>query len=399
MVSAKSSLSRAEITKISCTHICIELHLLSSELDSFFRLTPTCLVISLVVYSLLLCSRLHPRFFDDEVACLKPSSINVQQLSSLICPRLSTHSSTTEDVSHPNLRIQVFPCLSLCILDLEKTVDVFKSIVIWQTHKVVAVHCCHFHILVWNVEQCCAVFASSEALLILHRSSSRNQVARCGKHLEFHTWSWPICQLCLRHTSDDLPQVVWRQLVSGLFLGNVLCWCRWCLNFNGFPLFDHHSTDTMIETSTFTASRGGTAENNWEASRDLCALTLEQSSWTLWSPMYPIEFLHVSRSQHKACLADTHPRLQIQLISLPASWHCCSSQVDIVPEMLGLQSILELHSRVHSTLSLFTKCFRIVAIQFLPQTSCACSFKVVLHGYFDPSICFVKKPVVLTWTY
>ena len=34
---------------------------------------------------------------------------------------------------------------------------------------------------------------------------------------------------------------------------------------NGFPLFDK-PTDIMIETSTFTASRGGIAENIGEAS-------------------------------------------------------------------------------------------------------------------------------------
>ena len=41
-----------------------------------------------------------------------------------------------------------------------------------------------------------------------------------------HDFSWSICQLCPRHTSDDLLLEVWCRWVSGLFLGNVLCCCR-----------------------------------------------------------------------------------------------------------------------------------------------------------------------------
>ena len=50
------------------------------------------------------------RFFDGE-ECASQVKLNVQGLS-----RLWVHGSTTEDFSHSNLRIQVFPCLSLCIL-------------------------------------------------------------------------------------------------------------------------------------------------------------------------------------------------------------------------------------------------------------------------------------------
>ena len=42
---------------VSYTQICIVLHLLPSEANSFFRLTPTCLVVSLVVDSVSWCSR------------------------------------------------------------------------------------------------------------------------------------------------------------------------------------------------------------------------------------------------------------------------------------------------------------------------------------------------------
>ena len=65
-----------------------------------------------------------------------------------------------------------------------------------------------------------------ESLLTLTKSDSHNQVARCGKHFGFDTCSWPICQLCLRHISDDLLREVGCKWVSGLFLRNVLCWCR-----------------------------------------------------------------------------------------------------------------------------------------------------------------------------
>ena len=34
--------------KASCTKICVVLHVLSSELDTFFRLTPTCLVVNIL---------------------------------------------------------------------------------------------------------------------------------------------------------------------------------------------------------------------------------------------------------------------------------------------------------------------------------------------------------------
>ena len=54
-VSARSNLSWQSM-KVSYKQICILLHLLYSESDSVFRLTPVCLAISLVVYSLFSCS-------------------------------------------------------------------------------------------------------------------------------------------------------------------------------------------------------------------------------------------------------------------------------------------------------------------------------------------------------
>ena len=49
----KSLICHGPNMKVSCTQICFVLHLLSSESDPFFRQTPTCLVVSLMVYSLL----------------------------------------------------------------------------------------------------------------------------------------------------------------------------------------------------------------------------------------------------------------------------------------------------------------------------------------------------------
>ena len=65
--------------KVSCTQICVVLHLLSSESDSFFRLTSTCLVVSFVV-----CVRVASKFIDDHW-CLSQIRFNVQIMSSLIC--------------------------------------------------------------------------------------------------------------------------------------------------------------------------------------------------------------------------------------------------------------------------------------------------------------------------
>ena len=52
--------------KASRTKICIVLHLPSSEFDSCFGPTPTCLVVSLGVYSLSWCSRCIQILCDEE---------------------------------------------------------------------------------------------------------------------------------------------------------------------------------------------------------------------------------------------------------------------------------------------------------------------------------------------
>ena len=74
-------------------------------------------------------------------ACLKSGSM------SRYCPVRST----------PALNTRFNTCSHVCLyLDFQKTVDVFVSIIVWKTHRVIAVHG-HPH------NNAPAVFASSEA--------------------------------------------------------------------------------------------------------------------------------------------------------------------------------------------------------------------------------------------
>ena len=82
--------------------ICIVLHLLSSELDSFFRPHP------LALQFLSWCTHclgvlVASRFFDDE-GCISQAKSSVQEMSRLMYPDSSKHVSPTENVSRPNLR-------------------------------------------------------------------------------------------------------------------------------------------------------------------------------------------------------------------------------------------------------------------------------------------------------
>ena len=62
---------------------CCILH--SSELDSFLRLTPFCLVVSFVKCSMSWCSQRASRLVDAEV-CVSQVKFSVKQLSRLVCP-------------------------------------------------------------------------------------------------------------------------------------------------------------------------------------------------------------------------------------------------------------------------------------------------------------------------
>ena len=110
--------------KVSHKQICIVLLHLFSESDSVFRLTPTCLVVSLVGFSV----RVASRFTDDEW-CVSQVKFNVQVLSSLINPN-SKHTVQQQKLLH--VRIFESKCSHVfrCVFGLEKTVDVFESIIV-----------------------------------------------------------------------------------------------------------------------------------------------------------------------------------------------------------------------------------------------------------------------------
>ena len=88
--------------------------------------------------------------------------------------------------------------------------------------------------------RCVCLFGS---LLTLHRSDSHSQVARCAKHLEFRTCSWPIRQLCLRHNCDDLLQEVWCKWVS---LGCSLEMCSADVVVSQLQRFRHQDWDKNL---------------------------------------------------------------------------------------------------------------------------------------------------------
>ena len=68
---------------------------------------------------------------------------------------------------------------------------------------------CLSHILIWNCGTIMHCVVSPEASQLSTDQVHHNQVARCGKRLEFRAWSWSICQLCLWHTSDNPLCEVW----------------------------------------------------------------------------------------------------------------------------------------------------------------------------------------------
>ena len=83
---------------------------------------------------------------------------------------------------------------------------------------------CHSHILIRFVEQCCTVFASSEAS---KHSTGQIHVIKLpdvgsvlsSVHALDKSANFVILLTTLRVNFD-------QKLVSGLFLGNVLGWCR-----------------------------------------------------------------------------------------------------------------------------------------------------------------------------
>ena len=146
--------------KVSCTQIYVVLHLLSSELDSFFCQTPTCLVISRVVYSLSWCSR--------SIQILWWWVVRVS--SQVHCPRnCPDWSVPTRNTRFNNRRLCASePSNPSVPMSFAVHLDLRGLWVWWSPsssdkHTKVVTMDCHPYIFIRIVEQCCAVFASSES--------------------------------------------------------------------------------------------------------------------------------------------------------------------------------------------------------------------------------------------
>ena len=133
-------------------------------------------------------------------------------------PTLNQECSKLKSLSPSVLRV------GYCVFGFEKSIDVFESLTSNKHSKLpsrIAILTSWFGL--WNNAALCLPLGN---FLTLHRSDPHKQTARCGKHLEFHSCCWPICQLWLRHISDDLLREVRCKWVSPSFLGSMLCWWR-----------------------------------------------------------------------------------------------------------------------------------------------------------------------------
>ena len=164
--------------KVSYKQISIMLPHFSSESDSVFRLAPVCPVVSLAVCSMLQCSCCIPVHWwwvervSDQVQY--PGTVQFDRL------QLWIHDSTIEGFSRLNLRIQVFPCLSLCIWFSEdcRSVWIHHRLTNTQSRR----HALPFSHLESDCETMLRCVCLSGSLPTLHRLGSRSQASRCGKH-------------------------------------------------------------------------------------------------------------------------------------------------------------------------------------------------------------------------
>ena len=142
--------------------------------------------------------------------------------------------------------------------------------------KVVAVHC-HSHILIWIVEQCCTVFASSEASQL-----STDQVHIIKLPDANFVFAILLTILCEKSGVKES-------------LGRSLEMCSADVVLSHFPLFDK-LTDIMIETST--ASRGGIARTTEKrVERGFSPRCM--SSWMFMQPItISIVLSHVALHHH-----------------------------------------------------------------------------------------------------
>ena len=114
-------------------------------------------------------SKLQPVLMQQIRTLLRQSHSESNSVFRLrACRIIFVRSVVTRLFTFESLNPSVLPCRSLSLLDLY--FDVFESIVVQQTLKV-ALHC-HSRILIWLVEQCCVVFASTQCHIRLSKSST-----------------------------------------------------------------------------------------------------------------------------------------------------------------------------------------------------------------------------------
>ena len=158
----------------------------------------TCLAISWRVHCLgvRVASSLH-----DEWS-VSPVRFNLEELPSVICSNAEHTVQQTEDASHPNLRIQVFTCLCLCILIWEASRCDWVQLRL--TDKVATVRW-HPHIQFCTVKRCYTVCASWEA-----SQFSTDQI-----HKVFYSLDQGLYRIVLWAGSTELPAVAsWQQCLG-----------------------------------------------------------------------------------------------------------------------------------------------------------------------------------------
>ena len=138
-----------------------------SESDCVFRLIPVCLVVSVMVFLIVSVLVLHTDTMIMSGSSFKSDSAYKYCLvQSTPSPNPQVNDSRL--FKFDSLNPSVLPCRSLRLGIFEKSIDLFESIVIQQTLKVVAVHC-HSHILMWIVRHSLCCVCLFESFLTLHQ--------------------------------------------------------------------------------------------------------------------------------------------------------------------------------------------------------------------------------------
>ena len=161
-----------------------------------------------------------------------------------------------------------------------------------------------------------------------------------------------------------------------------------CLNFNGFPLFEH-LTDIMIKTNAFTALSGGSEENTWESGKfrlNFALLLRLLFSCTVW-----IEFSCELGQQN--CLS---PPRSDPTISWLRQHSLAKEQIRI--SGTGLRS-LQLHS-THHFLSVVHEVFSRSLLSILDGTCSTTLPASQDSSNFVPNfLCTLNKKKTLQWNF